>query len=59
VTPNWCSTEATDHLDRLTRAYTSHPSYYGHVFPHEQAAAEMRVVVRVLAERITLDAVHP
>jgi PPOX class probable F420-dependent enzyme len=49
---------ATDHLDRLTRAYTSHPSYYGHVFPREQATAETRVVVRILAERITLDAVH-
>jgi hypothetical protein len=48
----------TDHLDRLTRAYTSHPSYYGHVHPREQAALETRVVVRILAKRITLDAVH-
>ena len=49
---------ATDHLDRLTRAYTSHPSYYGHVFPRKRATAETRVIVCILAKRITLDAVH-
>jgi PPOX class probable F420-dependent enzyme len=49
---------AQEHLDRLTRRYTRHPSYYGHVFPAEQRARETRVIVRIHARRITLDAIH-
>jgi PPOX class probable F420-dependent enzyme len=47
-----------EHLDRLTRRYTSHPCYYGHVYPIEQQALETRVICRIHAARITLDAIH-
>lgn len=49
---------ALEHLDRLTRKYTRHAEYYGHVFPLEQRARETRVIVRIHARRITLDAIH-
>ena len=49
---------AIDHLDRLTRKYTSHPCYYGHIYPIDQRARETRVVCRIHATRITLDAIH-
>jgi len=49
---------AVDHLDGLTRAYTRHPRFYGFVYPAEQAARETRVIVRIHARRITLDAIH-
>jgi PPOX class probable F420-dependent enzyme len=49
---------AVDHLDRLTRRYTSHPHYYEHVYPAEQAAHEHRIVCRIHPEQVTLDAVH-
>jgi PPOX class probable F420-dependent enzyme len=49
---------AIEHLDTLTRRYTSHPAFYGHVHPAEQAALEQRVIVRIHARRITLDAIH-
>lgn len=49
---------AVEHLDALTRAYTQHPRYYGHVYPADQAARETRVIVRLHARRITLDAIH-
>jgi PPOX class probable F420-dependent enzyme len=49
---------AVEHLDALTRRYTSHPRYYGHVYPLEQAAREQRVIVVIHARRITLDAIH-
>jgi hypothetical protein len=38
--------------------YTSHPCYYGYVYPEGQRALETRVQVRVCASRITLDAIH-
>jgi PPOX class probable F420-dependent enzyme len=50
--------EAIEHLDRLTRRYTSHPCYYGHVYPAGQQALETRVICRIHANRITLDAIH-
>jgi hypothetical protein len=28
-----------DHLDTLTRKYTTHPRYYGHVYPAERKGA--------------------
>ena len=46
------------HLDELTRAYTRHLQYYGCVYPPEQRAAETRVMCRIHARRITLDAIH-
>jgi PPOX class probable F420-dependent enzyme len=49
---------AHDHLDALTRKYTHHPTYYGHIYPLEQRARETRVIVRIHARRITLDAIH-
>jgi len=49
---------AVEHLDRLTRRYTSHPCFYGHVYPIERQALETRVICRIHAARITLDAIH-
>jgi PPOX class probable F420-dependent enzyme len=53
------STEgAVEHLDALTRAYSRHPRYDGCVHPVEQRALETRVICRIHATRITLDAIH-
>ena len=49
---------ALDHLDALTRSYTRHPAYYGHIYPAAQQARETRVICRIHARRITLDAIH-
>ena len=49
---------ALEHLDALTRAYTSYPCFYGHVYPVEQRARETRVICRIHARRVTLDAIH-
>lgn len=49
---------AAEHLDALTRKYTRHPRYYGCVYPVEQRALETRVICRIHARRITLDAIH-
>jgi PPOX class probable F420-dependent enzyme len=49
---------AEEHLDALTRRYTRHPSYYGFIYPIEQRARETRVICRVHARRVTLDAIH-
>ena len=49
---------ALEQLDRLTRAYTGHPAYYGYIYPIEQRERETRVIVRIHARRITLDAIH-
>jgi PPOX class probable F420-dependent enzyme len=49
---------ALEHLDELTRKYTDHLCYYGHVFPLEKRERETRVIVRIHARRISLDAIH-
>ena len=49
---------AIEHLDALTRAYTRHPCFYGHVYPTEQRERETRVTVRLHAQRVTVDAIH-
>jgi PPOX class probable F420-dependent enzyme len=49
---------AIEHLDRMTRRYTAHPCYYGYVYPVGQRALETRVICRIHATRITLDAIH-
>jgi PPOX class probable F420-dependent enzyme len=49
---------ALEHLDALTRQYTRHPAYYGFIYPLEQRALETRVICRIHARRITLDAIH-
>jgi PPOX class probable F420-dependent enzyme len=49
---------ARDHLDRLTRMYTRHPAYYGFIYPIDQERRETRVICRIHARRVTLDAIH-
>ncbi len=49
---------ALEHLDKITREYTRHPQYYGYVYPCEQQARERRVICRIHAKKITLDAIH-
>ena len=49
---------AEEHLDALTRRYTRHPAFYGYVYPVEQRDRETRVICRIHARRITLDAIH-
>ena len=49
---------ALEQLDALTRKYTGHPRYYGFIYPEEQQARETRVIVRLHARRVTLDAIH-
>ena len=49
---------ALEHLDRMTRKYTRHPQYYGYIYPATQRARETRVICRIHARRITLDAIH-
>ncbi len=49
---------AVEQLDRLTRRYTPHPAFYGFVYPVGQQARETRVILRIRARRITLDAIH-
>lgn len=50
--------EALEHLDQITRQYTHHPQYYGYVFPFEKKERETRVICRIHAKKITLDAIH-
>ena len=50
--------DAREHLDALTRKYTSHPAYYGHLYPEAQRLRETRVICRIHPRRITLDAIH-
>ena len=49
---------ALDHLDQLTRQYTDHPRYYGYIYPVEQLQRETRIICRIHAKQITLDAIH-
>lgn len=49
---------ALDHLDQITPEYTLHPHYYGYVFPIEQQQRETRIICRIHARKITLDAIH-
>ena len=49
---------ALDHLDALTRRYTRHPAYYGYIYPNAQRSRETRVICRIHARRVTLDAIH-
>ena len=49
---------ALDQLDRLTRRYTRHPSYYGCIYPDEQATRETRITCRIHANNVALDAIH-
>jgi PPOX class probable F420-dependent enzyme len=49
---------ALEHLDQITRQYTPHPQYYGYVFPLEKRNLETRIICRIHARKITLDAIH-
>jgi PPOX class probable F420-dependent enzyme len=49
---------AHKHLDTLTRKYSRHLHYYGFIYPAEQQARETRVICRIHARRISLDAIH-
>jgi PPOX class probable F420-dependent enzyme len=49
---------ALEHLDALTRSYTRHPRYYGYIYPAAQRWRETRVICRIHARRVTLDAIH-
>lgn len=49
---------ALEHLDEITRQYTRHPQYYGYVFPLEKRDYETRLICRIHAKKITLDAIH-
>jgi PPOX class probable F420-dependent enzyme len=49
---------AQEHLDELTRRYTPHPCYYGFIYPVAQRERETRVICRIHARRVTLDAIH-
>ncbi len=49
---------AIEHLDRLTRTYTDHARFYGFVYPEERRAHETRVIVRIHAKRVQVDAIH-
>lgn len=49
---------ALDHLEDLTRKYTRHPAYYGYIYPVARRARETRVICRIRARRVTLDAIH-
>jgi PPOX class probable F420-dependent enzyme len=49
---------ALEHLDQITRQYTGHPQYYGFVFPWDNRDRETRVICRIHATKITLDAIH-
>ena len=49
---------ALEHLDALTRAYTHHPRNYGCIYHRTQQGRETRVICRIRARRITLDAIH-
>jgi PPOX class probable F420-dependent enzyme len=49
---------ALEHLDEITRQYTRYPQYYGYVFPLEKRERETRIICRIHAKKITLDAIH-
>jgi PPOX class probable F420-dependent enzyme len=49
---------AVEHLDALTCKYTTHPRFYGYVYPTDQQDRETRVIGTIHARRITLDAIH-
>ena len=42
----------------MPREYARYPHHYGYVYPLEHQARETRVIARIRARRITLDAIH-
>lgn len=47
-----------EHVDALARQYTRRDRYYGSVYPQAQRDRETRVICRIRARRVTLDAIH-
>jgi hypothetical protein len=50
--------EALDRLDRVTRAYTGHPRYYGWIRPLCRRGNETRIVCRIHPRHVVCDAIH-
>ena len=46
------------HLDQVTRKYTRYPQFYGYIYPLTQQTRETRLICRIQARKITLDAIH-
>jgi PPOX class probable F420-dependent enzyme len=49
---------ALTHADKMAQKYTGHPHFYGFVYPLEMRDRETRVICRIHAKRVSLDAVH-
>jgi PPOX class probable F420-dependent enzyme len=49
---------ALGRLDASTRVNTRHPRYDGFVFPAEKQQQETRVIARIKAAKVTLDAIR-
>jgi PPOX class probable F420-dependent enzyme len=49
---------ALEQLDKITRRYTKHSEYYGYIYPVEQKDRETRIICRIHAVKIILDAIH-
>jgi len=49
---------AEAHIDELTRRCTGQRRYYGGIYPVARRDEETRVIARIHARRITLDAIH-
>ena len=49
---------AIEHLDQITCKYTDHTQFYGYIYPLEQKEQETRIICRIHARKITLDAIH-
>jgi hypothetical protein len=43
---------------QLPHKYTAHQRFYGFVYPEQQRARETRIIVRIRAQRVSLDAIH-
>jgi PPOX class probable F420-dependent enzyme len=48
---------AEAHADKLTRLYTGKQHFYGDIYPVEQKRKETRVLVKIEAVKIALDAI--
>ncbi len=49
---------ALEQTDRMAQKYTGRPQFYGYVYPLEARHLETRVICRIHARRVTLDAIH-
>jgi hypothetical protein len=49
---------ALEHLDKLMREHTRHPSYYDHVLTVEKRCRETRILCWINTKKITRDAIH-